>query len=1203
MGASSRDHRLWVPMQIQSLVFGRPGSAAFLDLTPRYEELTDTEHAPLGRHIRPNLRKISPRPPYLRPGIHLHWMLPAAFTHLQADSSDPPPRAPNRWLVTRIWMQDGRLELRCKLVESDSIAADDDVERGSVAWFDERLDPSLTMGMTRNLADWHEPGTANPGFSAFAPGNLGFSASYPACRGVFGYHDDCRDLPAGTLCTYLVAGWFSDPAADPLNITDPAKGAWAERMEKLRWRVTGDPPFLPAAVTCHAIAARIRWTPDAACTSAAQRDLPVAIGRGFNEAVAALARRNGSKGERDGFVKFHQLAILDERRPTAQDLASGLFQDLDRMPAAQARQHQRGFAARDGGTFWEIVSVGSATKAAEGQAPMMPSLPPDLAPMLAELNSRQSALDAEERSLAAARERLFLAWSQHQFWTIRPVGKATEAEALSLANAVAACTAEVRQHIAALPQLQRQRDIAKDGIATRLDQETPRAFDLLARAMPRFWRPADPFILTSGLDIPMMQGGASRLLCRFSNQTIPRIGGRLPVSRSTLRGWLEKRMAGMKSLPPGNPDLPPDWTDLLLDTLFLDSGMAGALALAALSTTSTDPDEAQIAAAEDKIAAAQKPVSAAAEAINRGGMDLPELPFGLEDGVARALLSAFWPPSMPPRPVFLVWQASWRRLATEGWTLADDATDLTWSGETTELAEHMLDGVIPLATGLERGLDPAREQFPDQAFAFRGLDRLAGQTLAGLTDALATRDIGAQLTPLRREGGKLRPDPVGNLLGAHPLTGPLTGDSDPSPFSPMRGGDLVLTRLWIVDNFGRVQRLLDTEDSSLAQAAPAISRAIPGLRAGSALLPPRLVQHARIRLDWKAAREGGTDTSPICGFVLHNRLDRCLLFYEAGASPSFLGALQPVRLAHGQEVIRWSALPARAGEDDANPSAPLTGSDIPDPRLRGFVNGLLAGFGDAEGRGFEDFRTLLAQHDEGVDFTGDQALQSMLTGRPLALVRAELRIEMDAPPVGDQHRSAVLEPDPTAPPWFRGLAFAARLGDRRLGPEGLLGAFIDDGGGPAFRTLRPRPDLRLPPSLASHGYFDRRALSVPADPAMPPLSVVLLIDPRRPLNLVTGILPAASFHVPRDTVTASASSLEIPFLVAPILGEAEPSSGRAMPLPTGSHDEWRWAGFSDRKSPATDEPVGGDTAAAGRLQVRKALDEGWLRYCPTKRGT
>ena len=55
MGTLSRNHRLWVPMQVQSLVFGRRGSAAFLDLTPRYEKLADTQRAPLGCYLRPDL--------------------------------------------------------------------------------------------------------------------------------------------------------------------------------------------------------------------------------------------------------------------------------------------------------------------------------------------------------------------------------------------------------------------------------------------------------------------------------------------------------------------------------------------------------------------------------------------------------------------------------------------------------------------------------------------------------------------------------------------------------------------------------------------------------------------------------------------------------------------------------------------------------------------------------------------------------------------------------------------------------------------------------------------------------------------------------------------------------------------------------------------------------------------------------------------
>ena len=121
--------RLWVPMQVQSLVFGKPGTAAFLDLTPRYEELGDRQTAPLGRRLRPNLDRTTPRPGFLPRGIHLHWMLPAAFAHLRPGEDGRPPRVPNRWIVTRLWLDAGKLRLRAWVVESDTVSDD-----GAVPW-------------------------------------------------------------------------------------------------------------------------------------------------------------------------------------------------------------------------------------------------------------------------------------------------------------------------------------------------------------------------------------------------------------------------------------------------------------------------------------------------------------------------------------------------------------------------------------------------------------------------------------------------------------------------------------------------------------------------------------------------------------------------------------------------------------------------------------------------------------------------------------------------------------------------------------------------------------------------------------------------------------------------------------------------------------------------------------------------------------
>lgn len=1251
MAALSRDHRLWVPMQLQSLVFGKPGTAAFLDLTPRYEELGNPKAAPLGQRLRPDLTRTTARPGFAPRGIHLHWMLPAAFTHLRPGDDAAPPRAPNRWLVTRLWLDGGELKARCWVVESDTVSDD-----GAIPWFDARLDPAIALGVTRDLGDWTEPGTADPAFSAFAPGNLGFASFYPSCHGVLGFHDRCDDddLPGDCVFTYLVTGWFSDPDADPLNVdvalpgeADTPAARWAQRMAQRRWAVAEDAKFWPMALTCYAIAPGIRWTPEVKYATAGQPDLDVAIGGSFVEAAAALARRNGTPAQRDCLVNLQQLAVLDERRPMASDLdpdfsrvlAEALgtraraferrstdrdpdfFRVLGRMLGARARLHERGFAAADGGTYWEITPAErSPDDKATDAAPVL-VLPPDLADGLTELNRLQTAADAAQRDLAAARDRLYLAWFQQQYWTIRATDAATPAQAAALAAEVSTRSAEVVAADAQAGGLQVEQRTQEDDLRRRLPTGDGKGLSLVSRAMPRFWRPSDPFVLTAGLQVPAVQAGASPLLCRVSDQVAPGVGGKTPVARSTLETYLDARLRTIPDLPTGRPGIPSDWRGLLVDTLCVDDGLARVLALASLHGRVANPSESQIVSARDAIATAQAPIKAAADAINLGLPDRSAtLPIDLAAPALRSLLSAIWSQSAPPRPVYMVWKALWRPYADTptpaGWDLSDEV-DYRWRGAAPDGEGHLLDGFVPIATGLERGLGPTREKFPEPelGFALAGLDKLAGQSLAGLTEALATRDAGPQLRPLTRGGSGLAIDPVDALVGEGRLAGPLTGDGAASPFAPVRGGHVELVRLWIVDSFGRVQRLVDA-DAGGAQAAPAIARSLAQPGGGAILLPPRLVQAARLRLRWRSARHedvdsrGDLETSPVCGFVLHNRLDRSLLVYGARDAAqvlpdTLLGAVQPVRLAHGQDVARWRTVPSRPrdGVDaDAAPKA-LTAADIPDRRLRGFVNGLLARFGAAAGTGFEDFRNMLAEHEDGADQSQDQGLQALLTGRPLALVCATLAVELEAPPVADQNWRAILGLDPPRP-WTRGLRFPVRLGDRRLGPEGLFGFFVDDGdeGEAAYQTMQLRTDRAYPDRLHSNPYFARADLAVPCDPEAAPASLTLLVDPQRPIRLVSGILPAASFSVPAGPVAAGLAGLEIPFLVAPLLSELAPSTGRSMPLPTNSHDEWRWVGFPDRTTPAVEEKVSGDTAAAGALQATKALHEGWLRYRPSKRG-
>jgi hypothetical protein len=1247
-------------MRVQALVFGKPGSARFLDLTPRYRNLLDTQEAPLGARLRPPLDRAETDPAFLGRGVHLHWSLPAAFTHVRpsAEGGDAAlPRVPDRWLVTRLWGTDAApLARRSWVIESDVMDPRGDRDR-SAPWLDEaqgRIAPTR-LGRVTPLEGWTEtqgdPGpTTGAGegrapLTGFAPGNPGFTGFYPACRGAFGFRDDCDDLPADVVCSYLVIGWFSDPDVDPLAVGAAAPGEaamtaaerWAHRMARMRWDAGTDTGPPPTRTTCCGSIQGVRWTPGAACDAGDQPSVAVALGASLPEAAAALARGNGADAQRDRVASLAQLAALAERRATPTDLDDpGFFKQLGRLHGVRARLHEKGFAAIDGGAQWEIIAQEQAAAAPGEAAP--PEPPQAVAAALRRLNAAERAHDAGLRARDGARARLITAWRQLQHWSIRAVGAATDDQKQALAAAVARARAEAEALAAALPALAAAR-AAAEGDLRALMLATASALQLVSRPAPRFWRPTDPFVLMAGLPAPAVQGGAAPLLCRVGDQTIGGLDGDFAVSRADLIKQLER----LGVLPFAAPGLPPDCADLLVDAVFADPCGAGVLAAAYWQDRAVAPSAQQVARAKAAILKAQQRIGAAAAAVNgpardgaaQGGgaqsggapaFDPAEVPLdGLAGPALRSALSAIRTHGAPPPPVFMAWEALWRPCAgplAEGWDLSD-RVDFDWRGPAPEGEGCRLDGMVLLATGLEQGLAATRKALdePDVDFAYAGLAGLAGQGLAGLTEALGARDAGPQLRPLARDPatGALGPDPaMDGLVGDAHVPGPRPGDGATAPFAPLRGGEITLTRLQIVDSFGRVQDLLGPKGGA---GAPAIGRALATDRPGVARLAPRLLQPARLRLDWLAARDDGEgdddgdgDDSPVCGVIVHNRLDQNLLIYgaptdadaaaDAGAGAGGgrpLGAVQAIRLPLGREAVVWTSAPARPFA--ATPPGGLpTEADIPDPTLRRFVCGLIARFAEG-GDGFKDFRALLAEHEDAADPAPDQGLAAILVGRPLLLVRAALSLELDGPPLADQSRAAVLEGGGDRD-WGRRVMVPIRLGDRRLGPEGLVGWFRDDGGDAGFETLHLREDGRYSDRLRAHPYFAAPALTVAVDPDAPPVRLALLLDPKRPVHLVSGVLPAAAHSPPRGPVARALADMAFPFLAAPVIGELtdgdDPDERRALPTPSDGHDDWRWVWFPDRTADARDVPVSGDTSATPSLSGPMALHEGWLNYRPGK---
>ncbi|TMB84273.1 MAG: hypothetical protein E6J39_04365 [Chloroflexi bacterium] len=219
--------RVLVPMHVDALIV-RQGGGTWAR-TGMKTPPPDAQGKPLDSLMPKVFANLpGPRPP----GAYLHWALPSALTagvH-QSDSPDDPgttkfPSIPDRWLVVRVFPSKKDPSMR--------------TVRGWVLQSADRNAPGLDHPAAHDLDAWKEtggqPDPALQPFTTIGYGNLSWAAYFDNVRNRLGFYDDLSDVPAGPIA-YLVCGWYSDPALDPLG--DPAIRSLADfnqRMKDLSW--------------------------------------------------------------------------------------------------------------------------------------------------------------------------------------------------------------------------------------------------------------------------------------------------------------------------------------------------------------------------------------------------------------------------------------------------------------------------------------------------------------------------------------------------------------------------------------------------------------------------------------------------------------------------------------------------------------------------------------------------------------------------------------------------------------------------------------------------------------------------------------------------------------------------------------------------------------------------------------------------------
>ncbi|MCS0634709.1 hypothetical protein NX801_03345 [Streptomyces sp. LP05-1] len=1181
-----------------------------------------------------------------REGVYLHWQLPRALTHgtgggpvarepgpggaatpgTGAEAAGAPvfPLVPNRWLVVRQAVAaSGERRETGWVVESDHLDP-----AGGTSPYLHPGDGSLTrIGRRVDLADgaWTEPGTPGGLFlTAVGPGLPTFAAYQPYNADVFSVHDRTDDLDPLTAwrLNYLVAGWYGDPAADPLA------GDAAARMAALAWTAGG--PVPPGARTlCHGTVIDLAWQRRGGPLPASDQPdyLTVGIGNTTEHATGALL---------DPGAAFDP-AGPEDPAPLARLLAAahhGLLDTLDAPDGehrAQRAEHTSWFTPDPAGHTWVLEDAGQRNDGAPATPRAPRAVRETRAAVLAGLNADQAAHDRAERELASARRRLYDLWwaaglpkvpdaPGERAGAYREDLRARLADATDLAARLRERVAELRRRI---PWGNTPEELAAAITAYQEQHSLDPATTVLKRSvLPPYQLPNDPVVVlkaTKAQPAPPPPEGSGATPEPYPDEPDASAGDG-PDEEPLLCRWPDQLVTGVRvagtevSAPPAALPQPPNLPE--------PAGL-GAVLLSLLGELC-------------HLAPSDAPTLARAAGYQG---DLGALAGAMGDPAANAVgtpgaYTAAW--RQPWSPLFFEWQAEyhpidWRdddpRAEDTAAHWEFDGYEYHWRGTGAHSVPLTLSGRQFLTPAAGTTLAGALRQYArthpgPHTPALRALARRAedsglfSQQLTGFTAQLAARSTTpAALTPFTVPEDDLRtalteaaaralpPDP-----GPRPR--PFTGWAAPL-FQQLRAGQFAVARLAVVDRFGHTLPAVKPDPRAVQRARYAATTDVTGVgtpaRAFAPRLPPeltpslrdpdhpdrghhtvnpptwyrfvqltpRLPQPARVHFTLLDARDDTTElptaadpaTTPVAAWLVPGHLDRTLSCYAPDGRP--LGQLRTTLPPDGRPRVTWQALPYSGHTDleslradHAQLYAFLTG--LTDP-ARG--RGVLGGFLDAIGLVLD---TVAPTGDAGPAHT-----TAPLVGRPLALCRARLDLDLDGPPYTDPSWRNLRENAPPAYPDYR---WPVRLGERSELGDGLVGYF----GGVHRDTDYSRlytvlADSELPDAgrqyLTPIGTGASLALAarVPADDPdhLRAAHLTLLLDPRSTVHATSDVLPAAELTLPARLVEPPLARLPVSFRLGPLptvpYSAGPPDGTRAaappaleLPRPSDRLGTWEW---------------------------------------------
>ncbi|MDB5041446.1 MAG: hypothetical protein JWN27_2172 [Candidatus Eremiobacteraeota bacterium] len=1016
---------------------------------------------------------------------------------------------------------------------------------------------------------------------------------------------------------------------------------------------------LPQQMLCHGMVVQIPWSGSGTSYGSGAPNKggttfpTVAVG---NSAVEATAAWLAQTYVQQTHGQPETVAMVER---AIEAMQRGFLLQLYSDPVgAEAKLHAAEFAGNAGGSAWIVVrpsddEVAPAQTVRPRDTSGQQTIPLNAAQTaaLTALNVAQRARDDAAASLVTMQSEFFALLYKSIPTIKRQLSPATQQ---LITAAYAALTPRIDAAQVQLTAL----DAGIEGARTTLDALVKGEFDVRLVSAPAVYAPSDPVVMLAGIGTdtkfapPGTYDEGETVPCRVSGQTITglTVAGANPVT------LLATDLLGpIANFPQGQP-IPKEAQDLWLELLFLDPSSAPFLAWLSFAKRGVTPTQDQLNALAAAIAQQQLAPWNAPEGKGIAPQAVAEAA-GLQGVLPSVIALTIQNGTQPWTPVLMDWQVAWYPSATDPanqlatWSL--DAVDYLWQGTTPVPVPApacamipnppppkpiVLQGRTPLNPKIAADIGKALQQFNDAndpnyaslpQYVRDALDDAAGimgrfdvmtQAMSGFTQQLITRTIAPSIDSTDAPTVKR----LGNApVGFKPVPG--VDDGCPHPFFPLRAGHFTLTNVWVVDSFGQVLRGVDP---SLGTAlAPIRAQSLttrpdgtnPDLNAPFVELPPRISQTARVELRLLDAVDDGifsnsSDlTSPICGWVVPNHLDASLMVYDASGAQqgAIIKIATDVQTGGGTTGLRWDAPPGLDMPLGARPS-------LRNAHLQSFVDGLLQR-GLTEGAAPLD--TLL-DHIDSVLFANtplgppDRNVAALL-GAPLALVRAQLSLELAGLPAFDQSWASTgisYTGNNPVPPPLLSVPFGLRIGDMGFATNGVLGYFVADGydtfyavygaGGQTAQLIRAlRAGLKPPGGLANYlletasqplaieSTYVKTNHLVPMTPSGATVDVTMLVDPRGTIPVVSGILPVTTVALSPGPVSTALRAMTANFRVGPILANPRTIS---MPLPSEVRGKWAWVARTDVTSWSAPATVAQQDVIAMLESTPVRLSEGWL---------